>query len=122
MWAANTSAYCNTFYLQNDNDYYGIVITAKKWLFILSIFLLKCSIPLLFPQIKGKKLIFILLSVVFSNQKKILQDLNGVYVYNAAERENLDRPTARLVKEFACIEELFFGLSMPSPDTTPMVI
>ncbi|KAI3853730.1 hypothetical protein MKW98_025247 [Papaver atlanticum] len=42
-----------------------------------------------------------------TKEKKNLQDLSGVYVYNVAERENLDRPTARLVKEFACIEETF---------------
>ncbi|KAL5728999.1 ATP-dependent DNA helicase II subunit 1 [Ranunculus cassubicifolius] len=33
-----------------------------------------------------------------TREKKNLQDLNGVYVYNVAEREDLDRPTARLIK------------------------
>jgi hypothetical protein len=37
-------------------------------------------------------------------EKKNLQDLNGVFVFNVAEREYLDRPTARLIKEFDCIE------------------
>lgn len=37
-------------------------------------------------------------------EKKNLQDLNGVFVFNVAEREHLDRPTARLIKEFDCIE------------------
>lgn len=36
--------------------------------------------------------------------KKNLQDLNGVFVFNVAEREYLDRPTARLIKEFDCVE------------------
>ncbi|KAE8713023.1 ATP-dependent DNA helicase 2 subunit KU70 [Hibiscus syriacus] len=42
-----------------------------------------------------------------TREKKNLQDLNGVFVYNVAEREQLDRPTARLIKEFGCIEETF---------------
>lgn len=48
-------------------------------------------------------------AIVFFNtrEKKNLQDLNGVYVYNVSEREDLDRPTARLIKEFDCVEERF---------------
>ncbi|KAK8648316.1 hypothetical protein V6N13_129073 [Hibiscus sabdariffa] len=42
-----------------------------------------------------------------TREKKNLQDLNGVFVFNVAEREQLDRPTARLIKEFDCIEESF---------------
>ncbi|KAL8026628.1 hypothetical protein ABFX02_14G041000 [Erythranthe guttata] len=42
-----------------------------------------------------------------TSEKKNLQDSNGVYVFNVPEREDLDRPTARLVKEFDCIEETF---------------
>ncbi|KAK6145753.1 hypothetical protein DH2020_019622 [Rehmannia glutinosa] len=42
-----------------------------------------------------------------TREKKNLQDLNGVYVFNVPEREDLDRPTARLIKEFDCIEESF---------------
>lgn len=37
-------------------------------------------------------------------EKKNLQDLNGVYVFNVPERECIDRPTARLIKEFNLIE------------------
>lgn len=37
-------------------------------------------------------------------EKKNLQDLNCVYVFNVAERDDLDRPTARLIKDFDCIE------------------
>ena len=44
----------------------------------------------------------------FSNhlqrEKKNLQDSNGVFVYNVAEREDLDRPTARFIKEFDQME------------------
>ncbi|XP_010537714.1 PREDICTED: ATP-dependent DNA helicase 2 subunit KU70 [Tarenaya hassleriana] len=42
-----------------------------------------------------------------TREKKNLQDLNGVYVFNVAEREFIDRPTARLIKEFDLIEESF---------------
>ncbi|KAK6928709.1 Ku70/Ku80 C-terminal arm [Dillenia turbinata] len=42
-----------------------------------------------------------------TREKKNLQDLNGVFVFNVAEREFLDRPTARFIKEFNCIEESF---------------
>ncbi|XP_020227085.1 ATP-dependent DNA helicase 2 subunit KU70 [Cajanus cajan] len=42
-----------------------------------------------------------------TREKKNLQDLNGVYVFNVAEREFLDRPTARLIKEFDHLEESF---------------
>lgn len=41
---------------------------------------------------------------MIKREKKNLQDLNGVYVYNVAEREDLDRPTARLIKEFEHME------------------
>ncbi|KAF2286139.1 hypothetical protein GH714_010826 [Hevea brasiliensis] len=40
-------------------------------------------------------------------EKRNLQDVNGVFVYNVVEREYLDRPTARLIKDFDCIEESF---------------
>ena len=42
--------------------------------------------------------------VHLQREKKNLQDLNGVFVFNVAEREYLDRPTARLIKEFDHIE------------------
>ncbi|KAL8487481.1 hypothetical protein ACS0TY_023519 [Phlomoides rotata] len=42
-----------------------------------------------------------------TREKKNLQDSNGVYVFNVPDREDLDRPTARLIKEFDCIQESF---------------
>ncbi|XP_051149788.1 ATP-dependent DNA helicase 2 subunit KU70 [Andrographis paniculata] len=42
-----------------------------------------------------------------TREKKNLQDLNGVYVFTVPDREDLDRPTARLIKEFDCIEDSF---------------
>ncbi|PON60167.1 Ku, partial [Parasponia andersonii] len=42
-----------------------------------------------------------------TREKKNLQDLNGVYVFNVADRDYLDRPTARLIKEFDLLQESF---------------
>ncbi|XP_022137914.1 ATP-dependent DNA helicase 2 subunit KU70 isoform X2 [Momordica charantia] len=42
-----------------------------------------------------------------TREKKNLQDLNGVFVFNVSEREDLDRPTARLLKTIDSIEEVF---------------
>ncbi|XP_020574084.1 ATP-dependent DNA helicase 2 subunit KU70 isoform X2 [Phalaenopsis equestris] len=49
------------------------------------------------------------ISICFFNtrEKKNIQDLHGVFVFNVAERELLDRPTARLIKEFSSIEDSF---------------
>ncbi|KAM5569893.1 ATP-dependent DNA helicase 2 subunit KU70 [Rosa sericea] len=51
------------------------------------------------------------LAICFFNtrEKRNLQDLNGVYVFNVAEREYLDRPTARLIKEVSNVEESFMS-------------
>ncbi|XP_010923465.1 ATP-dependent DNA helicase 2 subunit KU70 [Elaeis guineensis] len=50
-------------------------------------------------------------AVCFFNtkEKKNLQDLNGVYVFNVTDRECLDRPTARLIKEFFYVEDTFMS-------------
>nr|CAB3455877.1 unnamed protein product [Digitaria exilis] len=42
-----------------------------------------------------------------AKEKKNLQDLAGVYVYNVGDRDPLDRPTAKLIKDFSCIEDSF---------------
>jgi len=47
--------------------------------------------------------------LLFQREKKNLQDLNGVYVFNVPEREFLDRPTARFIKEFEQLEGKFLG-------------
>lgn len=41
-------------------------------------------------------------------EKKNLQDLNGVFVFNVALQEHLDRPTARFIREFDHIEGKFW--------------
>ena len=43
-------------------------------------------------------------SHLLQKEKKNLQDLAGVYVYNVGDRDPLDRPTAKLIKDFSCIE------------------
>nr|GEU52139.1 ATP-dependent DNA helicase 2 subunit KU70 isoform X1 [Tanacetum cinerariifolium] len=49
------------------------------------------------------------IAICFFNtrEKKNLQDLSGVYVFNIAEREHLDSLTARFIKEFDRVEESF---------------
>ncbi|KAL7609250.1 ATP-dependent DNA helicase 2 subunit KU70 [Lactuca sativa] len=49
------------------------------------------------------------IAICFFNtkEKKNLQDLNGVYVFNVPEREQLDNLTARFIKEFDRVEESF---------------
>ncbi|KAH9298231.1 hypothetical protein KI387_029913, partial [Taxus chinensis] len=40
-------------------------------------------------------------------ERRNLQESEGVYVFNVPEREDLDRPTARLIKDFSHIESNF---------------
>lgn len=42
-----------------------------------------------------------------TREKKNLQDLSGVYVFNVPEREHLDSLTARFIREFDRVEETF---------------
>lgn len=42
-----------------------------------------------------------------TREKKNLQDLGSVFVFSVAGRDDLDRPTAKLIKEFDKIEESF---------------
>ncbi|XBI26680.1 hypothetical protein VPH35_051332 [Triticum aestivum] len=44
-----------------------------------------------------------------TKEKRNLQDLAGVYVYNATERDSLDRPNEGLITEFSCIEDSFMN-------------
>lgn len=49
------------------------------------------------------------IAICFFNtqEKKNLQDISGVFVFSVAGEDGLSRPTARLIKEFDQIEELF---------------
>ncbi|KAK9141103.1 hypothetical protein Scep_010784 [Stephania cephalantha] len=68
---------------------------------------LDCISQSLKTQIIGRSNDEVAICFFNTREKKNLQDLNGVFVFNVAEREHLDRPTARLIKEFDCIEESF---------------
>ncbi|KAJ3669862.1 hypothetical protein LUZ60_010186 [Juncus effusus] len=51
------------------------------------------------------------IAIVFFNtkEKKNLQDLEAVYVFTVEEREALDKPTARLIKELSSLEDDFLS-------------
>ncbi|XP_027117138.1 ATP-dependent DNA helicase 2 subunit KU70-like isoform X1 [Coffea arabica] len=68
---------------------------------------MSCILESLKTQIINRSYDEVAICFFNTREKKNLQDLNGVYVFNVAEREDLDRPTARLIKEFECIEEKF---------------
>ncbi|KAI4390151.1 hypothetical protein MLD38_002293 [Melastoma candidum] len=48
-------------------------------------------------------------AVCFFNtrERKNLQDLSGVYVFDVADKESLDRPTAKFIKELGNLEDAF---------------
>lgn len=68
-----------------------------------------CITQSLKSQIIGRSNDEVAICFFNTKEKKNLQDLNGVYVFNVMEREFLDRPTARFIKEFSCIEETFLS-------------
>lgn len=49
---------------------------------------------------------------LLQREKRNLQDLNDVFVFNVGEREYLDRPTAKFIKDFEGIEGKGFSLSL----------
>ncbi|KAL3506595.1 hypothetical protein ACH5RR_031977 [Cinchona calisaya] len=68
---------------------------------------ISCIVQALKTQIINRSYDEVAICFFNTREKKNLQDLNGVYVFNVAEREDLDRPTARLIKEFESIQEKF---------------
>ncbi|KAH7661309.1 ATP-dependent DNA helicase 2 subunit 1 protein [Dioscorea alata] len=60
-------------------------------------------------QIIGKSSDEVAICFFNTKEKKNLQDLNGVFVFNVNDREFLDQPTAKLIKEFSCIEGTFMS-------------
>ncbi|KAH6767942.1 ATP-dependent DNA helicase 2 subunit Ku70-like protein [Perilla frutescens var. frutescens] len=68
---------------------------------------LSTILPSLKTQIINRSYDEVAICFFNTREKKNLQDLNGVYVFNVPEREDLDRPTARLIKEFDCVRESF---------------
>jgi len=54
--------------------------------------------------------------LLFQREKQNLQGLNSVFVFTVPEREFLDRPTARLIKEFDQLEGKFLGFPVVAVD------
>uniref|UniRef100_A0A0E0LHX9 ATP-dependent DNA helicase 2 subunit KU70 n=1 Tax=Oryza punctata TaxID=4537 RepID=A0A0E0LHX9_ORYPU len=71
--------------------------------------IVNCITHALKTQIIGRSYDEVAICFFNTKEKKNLQDLAGVYVYNVTEREPLDRPDARLIKEFSCIEDSFMS-------------
>lgn len=74
-------------------DYKILLAMHSSFLLIRTIILVMIQVILMFS-----------LCVCMQREKRNLQDLNGVYVFNVAERDYLDRPTARLIKEIGNVE------------------
>ncbi|CAL9756500.1 unnamed protein product [Musa acuminata subsp. burmannicoides] len=68
-----------------------------------------CITRSLKTQIIGRSYDEVALCFFNTKEKKNLQDVNGVYVFNVMERELIDRPTAKLIKEFSSIEDKFMS-------------
>lgn len=86
---------------------------------------ISCLVDSLKTQIINKSYDELVICFFNTREKKNLQDLSGVYVFNVPEREDLDRPTARLIKEIEGIEENFdkeigskYGISAGSRDNS----
>ncbi|TVU41934.1 hypothetical protein EJB05_15494 [Eragrostis curvula] len=71
--------------------------------------IVNCILQSLKTQIIGKSHDEVAICFFNTKEKKNLQDLAGVYVYNVGDREPLDRPTARLIKDFSSIEDSFMS-------------
>uniref|UniRef100_A0ACD5UNJ6 Uncharacterized protein n=1 Tax=Avena sativa TaxID=4498 RepID=A0ACD5UNJ6_AVESA len=71
--------------------------------------IVNCITQSLKTQIIGRSHDEVAICFFNTKEKKNLQELAGVYVYNVTEREPLDRPDARLIKEFSCIEDSFMS-------------
>ncbi|KAK3126561.1 hypothetical protein QOZ80_7AG0558490 [Eleusine coracana subsp. coracana] len=71
--------------------------------------IVNCITQSLKTQIIGKSYDEVAICFFNTKEKKNLQDLAGVYVYNVGDRDPLDRPTARLIKDFSSIEDSFMS-------------
>uniref|UniRef100_A0A0D9WWA0 ATP-dependent DNA helicase 2 subunit KU70 n=1 Tax=Leersia perrieri TaxID=77586 RepID=A0A0D9WWA0_9ORYZ len=87
--------------------------------------IVNCITQALKTQIIGRSHDEVAICFFNTKEKKNLQDLAGVYVYNVTDREPLDRPDARLIKEFSCIEDSFvnnigsrYGITSGSRENT----
>ncbi|EER97823.1 ATP-dependent DNA helicase 2 subunit KU70 [Sorghum bicolor] len=87
--------------------------------------IVNCITESLKTQIIGRSYDEVAICFFNTKEKKNLQDSAGVYVYNVGDREQLDRPTAKLIKDFSCIEDSFmstigsrFGITAGSRENT----
>ncbi|RCV11337.1 hypothetical protein SEVIR_2G184000v4 [Setaria viridis] len=71
--------------------------------------IVNCITQSLKTQIIGRSYDEVAICFFNTKEKKNLQDLAGVYVYNVGDRDPLDRPTAKLIKDFSCIEDSFMS-------------
>ncbi|KAL6880668.1 hypothetical protein ACP4OV_012233 [Aristida adscensionis] len=71
--------------------------------------IVNCITQSLKTQIVGRSYDEVAICFFNTKEKKNLQDLAGVYVYNSGDRELLDRPTAKLIKDFSSIEDSFMS-------------
>ncbi|KAL6647290.1 hypothetical protein ACP70R_014727 [Stipagrostis hirtigluma subsp. patula] len=71
--------------------------------------IVNCITQSLKTQIIGRSYDEVAICFFNTKEKKNLQDLAGVYVYNSGDREDLDRPTAKLIKDFSSIEDSFMS-------------
>ncbi|ONK67364.1 uncharacterized protein A4U43_C06F19410 [Asparagus officinalis] len=70
---------------------------------------INCISQALKTQIIGRSNDEVAICFFNTREKKNLQNLNGVYVFDVMERESLDKPTAKLIKEFSSIGENFMN-------------
>ncbi|ONM27638.1 ATP-dependent DNA helicase 2 subunit KU70 [Zea mays] len=71
--------------------------------------IVNCITESLKTQIIGRSYDEVAICFFNTKEKKNLQDSAGVYVYNVGDREQLDRPTAKLIKDFSLIEDSFMS-------------
>ncbi|KAF8732088.1 hypothetical protein HU200_016048 [Digitaria exilis] len=87
--------------------------------------IVNCITQSMKTQIIGRSYDEVAICFFNTKEKKNLQDLAGVYVYNVGDRDPLDRPTAKLIKDFSCIEDSFmdnigsrYGITAGSRENT----
>ncbi|XP_031407259.1 ATP-dependent DNA helicase 2 subunit KU70 isoform X4 [Punica granatum] len=68
---------------------------------------MSCILSSLKTQIISRSYDEVAICFFNTREKKNLQDLNGVFVFNVGDRESLDRPTAKFIKELSQLEEKF---------------
>ncbi|KAK4795910.1 hypothetical protein SAY86_028236 [Trapa natans] len=68
---------------------------------------INCVVASLKTQIINRSYDEVAICFFNTREKKNLQGSDGVFVFDVGDRESLDRPTAKLIKELSCLEETF---------------